>query len=134
MVNSGKPIIVKYYADWCGACTLIKKQFEELSEEVSHITFLAINIDKHQELAVEQNIKGIPTFVFIYQKEKKFETVGIENPKTFKDSVKKNIHRFFSDKPNGTWNKTKNYFDSFVDTLWSIGTSIVKKVRQLFKS
>merc|ERR1719461_2456737 len=64
--------IFYFTASWCGPCRMIKPKFEELSEENPATNFVLVDIDEHDELAGERQIRGVPTF----EKWEKGELVG----------------------------------------------------------
>lgn len=64
------PIIIKFYADWCGGCNYVKGPFAEASNELSHITFYEVDVDNQEimnyvdEHKISKNgIEALPTFV-----------------------------------------------------------------------
>jgi len=61
--DNTKTIIVQYYADWCGPCQKLKPILEQISSEMSDIVFYRVDIEEFRDLAVDQNIKSIPTVV-----------------------------------------------------------------------
>ena len=65
VVNSAdKPVIVDFYADWCGPCKMIAPVVEKLSEEFENeIIFCKVNVDESPEVAERFLIQNIPTFI-----------------------------------------------------------------------
>ncbi len=57
----GKPVVVKYSADWCGACTMIAGYFENLAGEFDDMIFAEVNIDKDGGLSGKEGVKALPT-------------------------------------------------------------------------
>ncbi len=61
---SGQPVLLNFYADWCGPCRFIAPEVEKLSRElVGKAKVVRLNVDKEQELAQQYGIRGIPAFV-----------------------------------------------------------------------
>jgi thioredoxin 1 len=66
VLKSEKPVIVDFWATWCGACVEMKPVFEKLAKELGDkYKFVSINVDNAApELSKEYGIKGIPAFLF----------------------------------------------------------------------
>ena len=58
------PVLVEFYADWCGPCKVVGPIVEELSREVTgKAIVIRINVDENHQLAQEHGVRGIPTFI-----------------------------------------------------------------------
>lgn len=66
IINKDK-VIVDFYADWCGPCKMLAPIFEQLSDELTAITFAKVDVDQSKELADQFKIKSIPTLL-IFEK------------------------------------------------------------------
>jgi thioredoxin 1 len=65
VVRSDKPVVVDFYADWCGPCKIIAPIIHKLSEEYQgKVKFVKVDTDANQELAVQFGIMSIPTVMF----------------------------------------------------------------------
>jgi len=65
LVESGKTIIIDFYADWCGPCRALGPILEELQEEYKDIIFCKVNVDEEENLAMGFRIQSIPNIVMI---------------------------------------------------------------------
>ena len=65
IIAEGKPILVDFYADWCGPCRMVAPIVEEIAEENPQYTVGKINVDDEPELAAAFGISTIPTLVVI---------------------------------------------------------------------
>ena len=61
----GKPMVVKFEADWCGPCKEMKEPYKQLAKDYAGITFISINGDKAPELMKEYGIEAYPTLIFL---------------------------------------------------------------------
>ena len=61
--NSDKPVLIDFYADWCGPCRMVAPILHEIAEERSDIIVGKINVDDEEELAMEFGVYSIPTLV-----------------------------------------------------------------------
>ncbi len=65
VVNSSQPVVVDFYADWCGPCKMIEPVIHELSKEYEgRVKFVKVDTDANQELASQFGIMSIPTVMF----------------------------------------------------------------------
>ena len=63
--KSNKPILLDFYADWCGPCRMVSPIIDEIADERDDIAVGKINVDAEQALASEFEVFSIPTLVVI---------------------------------------------------------------------
>lgn len=61
-IKEGKTL-VDFYANWCGPCKMLSPIIHELSEEITDIKFLKVDIDEESELAEKYDVMSIPTII-----------------------------------------------------------------------
>lgn len=63
LIGKDTPVLVQYYADWCGPCQMLKPVIEQISKEMQDVEFVRVDIDQHRDLAVNEGVQSIPTVI-----------------------------------------------------------------------
>ena len=74
--NSDKPVLLDFYADWCGPCRMVSPLVDEIAEENPQYLVGKINVDEEPELAGAFGVASIPTLVVMKNGEIAAQSVG----------------------------------------------------------
>ncbi len=88
VLQSDKPVLVDFYADWCGPCKMMAPVIEEIAEEAADIKVGKLNIDNEMEIAQKYGVMSIPTLIVFKNGEEVKRDLGAKPKKAVLDMLK----------------------------------------------
>lgn len=79
VMNSEKPVLVDFWASWCGPCRMVIPVVEKIAEEYPEYKVVKVNVDEEQELAAQFGVMSIPTLMVVKNGEVVSKSVGAKN-------------------------------------------------------
>lgn len=92
--NSEKPVVIDFWASWCGPCQMMGPVFEELGNEMQDsVKFVKVNVDSEPELASSFKVQGIPTISIVKNKQEIGRMSGFMSKEQLKERIDKFIEK-----------------------------------------
>jgi len=89
IIKGDKPIVVDFWAEWCGPCKMVGPVIEELANEYEGKAIIGkMNVDENDEVAGEYGIRSIPTILFFKNGELKDKQIGATPKKLLEEKLK----------------------------------------------
>ena len=88
VLKSNIPVLVDFYADWCGPCKMLSPTVDEVAVENDDIKVVKVNVDESQEVAIKYQVMSIPTLVVIKNGNEINRSVGVVDKEEILSMIK----------------------------------------------
>ena len=93
IINSKKPVLVDFYADWCGPCKQMPAILKEVKSDLKEsVRIIKVNVDKNPVIATKYQIRNIPTVIVFKDGEAKWTGTGVRQASEIKSIVRQFIN------------------------------------------
>ena len=88
IIQSEKPVLIDFFATWCGPCQMLGPVLKEVKDQLGdRVSIIKIDVDKNQELAAMQQVRGVPTMMLFQNGKQLWRQSGLLS----KEEIIKNI-------------------------------------------
>jgi len=78
IINSAKPVLVDFYADWCIPCRLMPPILKEVKDQYKNVRILKVNVDHFPDIAISCKVQNIPTIVVFRKGKIQWYGIGVQ--------------------------------------------------------
>ncbi len=91
IINQDKPVLVDFYADWCGPCKMQAPILDDVKQRVKDsATIIKIDVDKNPNVATAYQVRGVPTLILFKKGEVRWRQSGVTQANDLERLIKEN--------------------------------------------
>lgn len=89
VLKADKPVLVDFYADWCGPCRMMAPAVEELAAELDGTAVIGkLNVDENGEIAMQYGVMSIPTLIVFKNGQPVKKTIGVQAKEVIEQMIR----------------------------------------------
>ncbi|PRY14291.1 thioredoxin [Pontibacter ummariensis] len=94
LINSpGMPVLVDFYADWCGPCKTMNPIVQQVASQYNgKLKVIKINVDNNQAAAAQYRVQGVPTFILFHQGQQVWRQAGAVPAHQLSQVIQQYVH------------------------------------------
>jgi thioredoxin 1 len=85
---SGQPVLVDYFATWCGPCKALIPMLERIEPDFPNVKFVKLNVDENRDHSVQMGIRSVPTVIFYNNNDEVSRSSGVNSDSFYKNILK----------------------------------------------
>jgi thioredoxin 1 len=92
VLKSDKPVLVDFWAEWCGPCRMVAPTLDEIADENEAVRIAKVNVDDQQDLAYRYQVSSIPTFILFKDGQVADRMMGAMPKASFQGFIERNTN------------------------------------------
>ncbi|MGY0391675.1 thioredoxin [Bizionia sp. KMM 8389] len=92
IINKDKPVLVDFFAEWCGPCKTMSPILKEVKDQLGdQVQILKIDVDKNQQLASKFNVRGVPTLILYKNGQQLWRQFGLASKRDLVNLIQSHV-------------------------------------------
>lgn len=95
LIKGNTPVLVDFYADWCGPCKMMPPILKEVKKKFGDsLTIIKIDTEKNPDIAIRYNVRGIPNMILFYKGNILWQQAGVMQAPQLESIIKQKLNEY----------------------------------------